>query len=142
MKTNDPVKHPSHYVDMACVIEPIELTGTMNSALGQILQYVIRYKLKGDPVENLEKAKFWCNWVIQHYFEKQGLSTIAVQAMTSFEDVCIRKAFHLCYRTNDQLVDTVMEILTAHESVNKQDIVEIISEIDLAIEELKVTHYE
>lgn len=139
---NDPVKHPNHYVAMACVIEPIELTGTMNSALGQILQYVIRYKLKGDPVENLEKAKFWANWFIQHYFVKCNCSSVEVQTRSCFEDVCVRKVFNTCYRSEDSFVNTIVYVLTEHEQVTRDDLENVIEEIDLAIAELKVTHYE
>lgn len=139
---NDPVKHPNHYVAMACVIEPIELTGTMNSALGQILQYVIRYKLKGDPKENLEKARFWTVWFIEHYFAERGCQSVEVQTRSTFEDVCIRKTFNMCYRTEDAFVNTIMYTLTEHEQVTREDMESVLEEINMAIDELKVTHYE
>ena len=35
---NDVVNHPNHYIKNAIVLEPIELTGRLNSCIGQALQ--------------------------------------------------------------------------------------------------------
>ncbi len=59
---NDVVNHPNHYIKNAIVLEPIELTGRLNSCIGQALQYVIRRKDKGSELEDLQKAEFWLNW--------------------------------------------------------------------------------
>ena len=59
---NDMINHPNHYVKNAVILEPIELTGRLNSCIGQALQYVIRRKDKGTELEDLQKAVFWLNW--------------------------------------------------------------------------------
>ena len=55
----DNVNHPSHYLANSLVIEPIELTGRLDSCLGQACQYVIRAKDKGSYEEDLAKAVFF-----------------------------------------------------------------------------------
>lgn len=61
---NDPVNSPSHYLAVAILLEPIELTARLDSCLGQACQYVFRSPFKGNEVEDLEKACFylkkWC----------------------------------------------------------------------------------
>ena len=58
----DNVTSPNHYRKHSLVIEPIELTGSMNAALGQALNYVLRHKDKGTPKEDLLKAIFYLKW--------------------------------------------------------------------------------
>lgn len=66
---NDAINHPNHYVKNAIVLEPIELTGRLNSCIGQALQYVIRRKDKGSELEDLQKAVFWLNWYKENVAE-------------------------------------------------------------------------
>lgn len=66
---SDVINHPNHYVKNAIVLEPIELTGRLNSCIGQALQYVIRRKDKGSELEDLQKAVFWLNWYKENVAE-------------------------------------------------------------------------
>lgn len=52
----DNVYHPNHYVINSLKIEPIELTGRMDSCVGQALNYVLRARFKGKFDEDIEKA--------------------------------------------------------------------------------------
>lgn len=77
MNTNieyDAVNHPHHYVKNAVHVEPKELTGRINSALGQALQYIIRREDKENEVQDLQKACFWLREFISYYTDKVAFS--------------------------------------------------------------------
>ncbi len=63
---SDPVNNPSHYnmLDVEA-IDIIEMSMTKEEFLGYLkgnsLKYMIRYKHKGNPVEDLEKATWYLN---------------------------------------------------------------------------------
>ena len=56
---NDPVKHPAHYTSHKSGIECIQVTEHMNFNLGNAIKYIWRADLKGNALEDLEKAKFY-----------------------------------------------------------------------------------
>ncbi len=53
----DPVFHPSHYTTHPSGIECIAITQHMNFCIGNAMKYLWRVDDKGDPIENLRKAK-------------------------------------------------------------------------------------
>lgn len=65
----DPVNHPSHYTSggIECLdalkasMTPIEYAGFLK---GQVFKYLWRYRLKGNPVQDLEKARFYLDRLI------------------------------------------------------------------------------
>lgn len=56
MNDKDPVNHPSHYTSHPNGIEAIEITKHEDFLTGNALKYILRHKLKGKPLEDLEKA--------------------------------------------------------------------------------------
>lgn len=66
----DLVNHPNHYTSggiecidaIAASMTPIEYAGFLK---GQVLKYVWRYRLKGKPVQDLKKARFYLDRLIQ-----------------------------------------------------------------------------
>ena len=74
---NDPVNRPSHCtaggiecIDaIAASMTPDEYIGFLK---GQVLKYVWRYRLKGKPAEDLKKARFYLDRLIQ-ITEKEAL---------------------------------------------------------------------
>lgn len=69
-QVEDPVNRPSHYtaggiecLDAIAASEtPTEYAGFLK---GQVLKYVWRYRLKGKPAEDLKKARFYLDRLIQ-----------------------------------------------------------------------------
>ncbi len=53
------VTHPLHYTAHPSGIECIEITEHLNFCLGNAIKYIWRADLKGDPIENLEKARWY-----------------------------------------------------------------------------------
>ena len=68
MQTNDLVNSPKHYKDMSVTItiEPIELTSQLDFDLGNCFKYLFRYKHKGSPLLDLQKAEYYLNHALNH----------------------------------------------------------------------------
>lgn len=64
---SDNVNHPPHYkgskATCACglPLECIQVTRHQNFNMGNAIKYIWRCDLKGDPIENLEKAVWYLN---------------------------------------------------------------------------------
>lgn len=69
-KPNDPVNHPNHYTDggIEC-IDAIRASMTTDEFRGMLkgnaMKYLWRYRLKGNPVQDLEKAAWYLNRLIE-----------------------------------------------------------------------------
>ena len=57
----DMVNHPPHYTSHPSGVECITITEHMGFNLGNALKYIWRADLKGNAVEDLEKAIFYIN---------------------------------------------------------------------------------
>ena len=68
MQTNDLVNSPKHYKDMSATItiEPIEITSQLDFDLGNCFKYLFRYKHKGSPLLDLQKADYYLNHALNH----------------------------------------------------------------------------
>lgn len=55
----DVINKPQHYTQGA--IEPVDFiaANNMNFFAGNVVKYVTRYRFKGNPVQDLEKAAFY-----------------------------------------------------------------------------------
>lgn len=78
MSLNDAVNHPSHYTQGG--IECIDALTAMISAYEdpndaalawQVVKYVWRHPFKNNPVQDLEKARFYLDRLLRHLSEKQ-----------------------------------------------------------------------
>lgn len=69
----DMINKPPHYARYQ--IEPIDFVSVndFNFLEGNVIKYVSRYKYKGKPVEDLNKAKFYLEKLIQHTYVKEVL---------------------------------------------------------------------
>lgn len=57
----DMINQPPHYTSHPSGIECIQITEHMNFCLGNAFKYIWRADLKGNSVEDLEKAVFYLN---------------------------------------------------------------------------------
>lgn len=62
---HDPVNRPKHYTEHPSGIECIQITEHMNFCLGNAVKYIWRAGLKGDAIEDLQKAHFYIEREIQ-----------------------------------------------------------------------------
>jgi hypothetical protein len=55
----DPVNHPAHYTGHQSGVECIQIAEHMTFCLGNAVKYIWRAGIKGDAVEDLEKARWY-----------------------------------------------------------------------------------
>jgi hypothetical protein len=58
---SDNVNHPKHYTAHLSGVECIQITEHMNFCLGNAMKYIWRADLKGNDIEDLQKAVFYIN---------------------------------------------------------------------------------
>ena len=56
---DDPVNHPAHYTSHPSGVEAIDITRHMNFNLGNAVKYIWRADLKGNSLQDLQKARFY-----------------------------------------------------------------------------------
>jgi len=61
----DMVNHPIHYTSHPSGIETIQITEHMNFCLGNAIKYILRADLKGNKLQDLEKASWYINREIE-----------------------------------------------------------------------------
>jgi len=65
---HDAVAHPEHYTSHPSGIECIRITEHMGFNLGNAMKYIWRADLKGNAVEDLEKAR----WYIERELKRRA----------------------------------------------------------------------
>jgi Protein of unknwon function (DUF3310) len=73
---SDPVNHPAHYTGHPSGVECITIVQHMGFCLGNVVKYVWRADLKGNAIEDLEKARFYLDQEIER--RKTGHATITI----------------------------------------------------------------
>lgn len=74
MGPGDMVNHPPHYTQgkVECIdaiessMDPVEYEGYLK---GQVLKYMWRFEKKGNPVEDLKKARYYLDKLIGYRME-------------------------------------------------------------------------
>jgi len=69
MKKKDMVNHPDHYTKGIETIEYINSWG-MGYVVGNIIKYITRYPYKGTPLKDLEKARWYLDYLIKQEKKK------------------------------------------------------------------------
>ena len=75
IKSSDPVNHPSHYASgkIECIdameVATEGLTGIEAVCAGNAIKYIWRHQKKGKPIEDIEKAIWYLNHLLEHYKE-------------------------------------------------------------------------
>lgn len=64
---NDPVNRPKHYTAHPSGVDCIQITEHMNFCLGNAVKYIWRADLKGESIQDLEKAI----WYIKREIERR-----------------------------------------------------------------------
>jgi hypothetical protein len=61
----DPINHPSHYTQGKIEVLDFILDQKMEYLAGNITKYICRYRFKGHPIQDLQKAKFYLDRLIK-----------------------------------------------------------------------------
>jgi len=67
MPKHDPIHHPYHYTSHPSGVECIEIAGHFPFCVGNAIKYLWRAGLKGDAIEDLEKAR----WYVSRELERR-----------------------------------------------------------------------
>jgi hypothetical protein len=67
----DAVNHPPHYRNHPSGVECIEIVEHMNFNRGNAIKYIWRAGDKGDEIEDLEKATWYCQREIERLRREQ-----------------------------------------------------------------------
>ena len=78
-KQNDPVNHPKHYTEHPSGVECIQITEHMGFNLGNAVKYIWRADLKGNSIQDLEKAV----WYVQREIQLRSTASLKAAAKTS-----------------------------------------------------------
>ena len=62
---DDAVNHPSHYTQGKIEVLDFILDQKFGYLAGQVIKYMCRYRYKGNPKQDLEKARFYLNRLIE-----------------------------------------------------------------------------
>ena len=62
---SDTVEHPPHYTGHPSGVECITIVEHMNFCLGNAIKYIWRADLKGNAIEDLQKARFYVDREIE-----------------------------------------------------------------------------
>lgn len=75
----DNVNHPSHYNDHPSNVETIEIARELPFDLGNAWKYLMRFRYKGKPVEDMEKAVWYLNDYFNNMYNKEGEHAKAIK---------------------------------------------------------------
>ena len=68
MAQHDSVNHPKHYTEHPSGIECVQITEHMGFCLGNAVKYIWRADLKGNAIEDLEKARWYIDREIRRRY--------------------------------------------------------------------------
>lgn len=68
----DNVNHPSHYNEHPSGVETIEIARELPFDLGNAWKYLMRFRYKGTPSDDLKKAFWYVNDYIEYMYKKPG----------------------------------------------------------------------
>ena len=83
---NDPVNNPKHYTEHPSGVECIQIAEHMNFCLGNALKYIWRADLKGNDIEDLEKARWYLSREIERRVEAKKKSEADPKLMKAWKD--------------------------------------------------------
>lgn len=76
---NDAVNHPNHYtnrsmeaIDIIEMIIDIEKNPKVSYAMSNVLKYMLRFRAKGKPIEDMKKARWYLDRMIKHLEEENA----------------------------------------------------------------------
>ena len=79
---SNPVTHPDHYRQRPSGIECIQITEHMGFNLGNAIKYIWRADLKGNAMQDLEKAAWYINREIGR---RRALDQPAIEPLSALD---------------------------------------------------------
>lgn len=74
---NDPVKHPAHYTQGKIEVWDFIVDQRLGYLAGNVIKYVCRHEHKGNPLQDLQKARAYLDRLIdEHERDQASLESI------------------------------------------------------------------
>ncbi len=115
------VNHPSHYTGHPSNIETIEIARELPFDLGNAWKYLMRFRFKGKPVEDLQKAVWYLDDYIAQMYQKEGEKLKSIRHQMSannlyFDDdlkhnEITAKMLQVIEAENDEYVRAALEMI-------------------------------
>ena len=112
----DNVDHPAHYTDRGIGYECIELTQFQNFCVGNAMKYLWRFRDKGKPLEDLQKARWYAHWasmegetVLRAFGHCDDILCALVESTTGFECVAWQGFYARDWRMVIEALDRMIE---------------------------------
>lgn len=113
---SDNVDHPSHYIGRDGVnFECIDLTEWQTFCTGNAIKYLWRFRSKGKPLEDLQKAKWYVHRALMngetvlHAFGGDDILHTLVESTTGFERVAWQgfdqSDWHMVIEALDRMIE-------------------------------------
>lgn len=92
----DSINHPTHYTDRNIGYECIALTKYQYFCTGNAIKYLWRYKSKGNPLEDLMKARWYARLAATRHEQTYTTSTcgIILRKLVQSSDSLERVVWH------------------------------------------------
>lgn len=99
---NDTVNHPTHYTGRNIGYECILLAKRQYFCTGNVIKYLWRYKDKGNPVEDLEKARWYARKAATRHekTETSGRCGFIIRKLVASTTGLERAAWHCISRSD------------------------------------------
>ena len=117
----DMINHPSHYVDVAGKLEPIDFCRLFPFCFGNYCKYVLRAGHKGDKLTDLKKALVYLRWAQED-----------LRCDEQFKQ-SLMKYRHLAHCFNNEYLSRLFFAVDKYCSLNfafDEEIIELSSDID------------
>lgn len=99
----DLVNHPQHYTAHPSCVETIDITRNLQFDLGNAWKYLMRFRYKGNPIEDLKKAVWYLNDYVKNQLGKYNMS---IEQSTHFAG----KIFDSCL-THNKITADMIEVI-------------------------------
>lgn len=119
---NDTVNHPKHYTGRNIGYECILLAKRQYFCTGNVIKYLWRYKDKGTPVEDLEKARWYARKAATRHekTETSGRCGLIIRKLVASTTGLERAAWYCIGRSDWHLVIEAISRMLKEEENNAQ----------------------
>nr|UVX89547.1 MAG: protein of unknown function DUF3310 [Bacteriophage sp.] len=110
----DNINHPKHYTDRNIGYECIDLTQYQTCCIGNVIKYLWRYKDKGNPVEDLKKARWYARKAATRHekTETSGRCSLIIRKLIASTTGIERAAWHCVSRSDwHQTIEAINKMI-------------------------------
>lgn len=114
----DNINHPQHYTGRDIGHECIDITQCQTFCVGNVIKYLWRYKDKGNPIEDLKKARWYARKAAMRHerTENSGKCGLIIRKLVASATDLERAAWHCIGRSDWHLaIETINRMMKKEE---------------------------